>query len=775
MILMLFLFTASPGGTTQEQFEITFDISFRREFIGDAPALVNQEGELLALDTVFLTSKLPPLLEKLGVRDHPLQRLPPPPGYLQVAKWVEYGIILRPDIGNFAVRVELSPLFRPIEGLSLRPWKREKSTISPAWFRFWTSFSGRTTDRPQQPLEHFGHYSNGIALGNWFLFNNGSYQSELNFEKLSDNFLNSWRVERDKYDKFVDSLQFGWIRTPQVVEGQIGGGGVRGIAYSKSFNAPAAADGVIEELPGGMIELAEDSELEIFVDGALIKKFSLSAGRYRLKNFPLPDGIHTIDLRITTRSGRIDERRVAIETSFKDLAKGEKEYVIFGGHKPFSGNSAILGSAFRYGLGSATRVGIHGNIEEQGYRVGTAFQKSFTGLDFKVAAWRQNQDGQQQTGNLTARFQLGDRLMWFGGSGYMRYFKDSDLSATERNREVTLHFTPKLADTMIASLNFGRANKVNGDSGYFLRANRSWTITDNITLSTSISYDDLQGGMAGSFSFTFKPTRTTSLHSSHIVTPDATPTTQLDARQILFGNRMQLGLSYVLADTDRIRTDIQWAGDCINLRAEQNWTETTSGALERSDTSLNYQTSFLLAENSWALVPATHGTFAVIDASALKNAKKLKVRFQGNERSGMFGHFGEGALVPYNANRLTLDPTEVGFGHDPRNEIIIPTPGQAFRILMEPKISLAVVGRLLLPYGEPLANAFGKLHHAEKDLDAEWFTGSNGDFFYEGEPGRWESDVYWKGQWYILRIDLSAEKAVEGVVMLDDLRLTPAE
>lgn len=780
LIALPFGGVAQESAASKEKFEITFDVYFFEEFLGDTLTLIDAQGNLLALDTALLAKKLPPLLEDLGVFDHPLQKTPLVAGYLDEAAWRRYGIILEPDPGAFSVRVKLSPLYRPIQGLSVYRFRQEKSTLLPAERRGWLSFSSRVVHSPGQPIGNSGFWRGGAAVKDWFLFANGKYDTKTGiFGSTGTDILNTWRIERSEWGKWRNSLQFGWIEAPQVVDGQGGSGGVRGMALGRTFN-PLHTNRILKELPGGLIEIEEDSELEIFVDGVLQKKFTLAAGRFRLKDLFLSDGIHAIDLRVTTNSGRVDERRVTLERYFSQISKGETEYVVFGGQKPPAGGglalrgTPVLGGALRHGFAAGITAGVHGNFGEEGYRSGVSFETRFEKARAGFSAWWQNRKSQR--GFFRAGLDFGGRFMGFGGGIEISSFKPGEGTATSRDRELNLSIAPKWDDWPIADLNFGLVHQVNGEKGFFFRATRGWTIFNNLTLTATMSKNTLNDTLQGFLSITYKPTNSTSTSISRSVGSGGEPLTRLNANKTFLNNRVRVGLDRSFAQkTGRLRLNEQWNDDRVRLRGEQQWTESSSGKLALDQASLTSETALLYADGSWAVVPDTAGTFLVVDASALEHSDKLKVILGGRRRLGMFGRVSEGRLKRHSANRLKLDPTEVGFGLEVREEIINPTPGQAFRVVLEPRVSLAAVGKLLLPSGEPLANGTGMLRHVEKGAETVWFTGSDGDFFYEGEPGVWRGSVYWKGKRFVLRIVLSKEQAVEGVVVLGDVRLLSAE
>ena len=80
-------------------------------------------------------------------------------------------------------------------------------------------------------------------------------------------------------------------------------------------------------------------------------------------------------------------------------------------------------------------------------------------------------------------------------------------------------------------------------------------------------------------------------------------------------------------------------------------------------------------------------------------------------------------------------------------------------------------GELQLPNGNPLENAFGELIPAFGGKGKEWFTGSGGNFMFEGAPGKWSGDVFWKERQYRLNLNLLESQSIEGTLNLGIIKL----
>lgn len=748
-------------------FQISYDVYFNGFFLGDTLAEVTETGELLALDSSIVLEKLPELLEELSVHDHPLQQKKFNPALLPMDLWLKtYSLIVRANSSEFYVSLSLPPNFHPIVNISIQPQEElREATLKPAAIHGWTLLSGRLGLLDHLPKFN-GTWRSGFGFSDWHLFANGSYGEE------KSKFLEKIRLERVIWTKRKSRFQLGFLEPPLIINGQLIDSETLGLSFSNVFNR-FLQTGLIEELPGGILELLERSTVDIYNNNLLVKRLVLKEGRYRLKDLFLADGIHFVDVRITSESGRVIQRRLKVETFAHHPPAGDFEYVLYGGFQPNKDNAMSIGAALYHGFKGGLAAGFHGTyLENDGYRLGLYLDQYLGQTEFNLQAWHQNRVDNPQINALELNANLGF-LPWSVSSRIIWNHYNENASPLDRQLEINFGFSPTILNANLLDIDFGLVWQVNKKNGFFIRLSRSWLINESVSISVSANLDTLSKNFQTTLSFSFSPSDF--FNSSYTQTFGRLSSAQININPSLPAHDVYASINYAGGDKntqDDLRASVEWRPSFANIRAQMNLSEEPSKYdFYRSEQYLAYETTLLLADGLFALSSETNTSFAVVDASKIQHANKLKVRHNGKDIDGLGGHFGIGNLQPFKSNRIDIDPTEVTMSMGYIDEFAMPTPGQGYAYLLEPKLAFMAFGKLFFPDGKPLNNAYGELKSRSSENNAEWFTGSEGDLVLEAAPGIWQGNVYWDKHPYTLTVEIKASSGEDGIISLGDIYL----
>ncbi len=126
--------------------------------------------------------------------------------------------------------------------------------------------------------------------------------------------------------------------------------------------------------------LNEPSQVDVYVNGIFVRSLALAAGPHRLKDFPMADGLNTIDLKITDATSQVAWINLNQLYNPRLLAPGEVRYSVAAGFPRFQSRSQRYRYAFnRLGFSSLVEVGLSPSMGLGGYLQGSK-ESVFSGL-----------------------------------------------------------------------------------------------------------------------------------------------------------------------------------------------------------------------------------------------------------------------------------------------------------------------------------------------------------------------------------------------------------
>tara|TARA_R110001583_G_scaffold52393_5_gene162822 strand:- start:3411 stop:5888 length:2478 start_codon:yes stop_codon:yes gene_type:complete len=141
--------------------------------------------------------------------------------------------------------------------------------------------------------------------------------------------------------------------------------------------------------------LVRTSEVDVLIDGVVVKRLSLGAGSYNLEDIPLAEGVSDVELVITDRNGRQERINFSIATSMDFLKTGEFEYAFSSGvisslvadKLEYNRDEFIISSMFEYGVLPSLTLGVNLQATSELYQLGqrSLFATSLGVFDLTVS------------------------------------------------------------------------------------------------------------------------------------------------------------------------------------------------------------------------------------------------------------------------------------------------------------------------------------------------------------------------------------------------------
>jgi len=132
---------------------------------------------------------------------------------------------------------------------------------------------------------------------------------------------------------------------------------LNGITIGKNFSLDPSAN--IQSLGKQSITLQAPSEIEIFVNGRLLKKMDLPKGKYYLENLQLDTGANLVEIKIKELTGREETISFLQPFNISILKKGLSDYSAAFGIYKNNMDTPVFSTYYRYGLSDIFTVGVN--------------------------------------------------------------------------------------------------------------------------------------------------------------------------------------------------------------------------------------------------------------------------------------------------------------------------------------------------------------------------------------------------------------------------------
>ena len=529
--------------------------------------------------------------------------------------------------------------------------------------------------------------------------------------------------------------------------GTLGGGGTfGGISVSKNF---ALAPHLIRS-PGldlsGVVETP--SEVEIYVNGMLIKSEELAPGEFEFKNISNATGSGTAEIVIKDAFGRETRIEEPFYLSSALFKRGLHEYSYNIGFKrkglgteSFDYGEAALVGFRRFGLTNSLTIGVRGEADNDLTNIGATAQALLWRageIDTAIAASREG-DRDGYAGTLSYAFSGRGFNMRALVRGHTKEYASLSVGAEQDKSRfdgsVSFGFNQKLLGSV--STTFTTTDKYTGidtdrysifysrrllrDLSLFSRASRSKTDETTDEIFVGLNYF-MSGGRSGNFNYRTQDglgTETVSLNKNPPLGSGSGYRFLADRKQESNGERTVGGS----ASLQRRGSYGVYSADYRRASESNSYTLRAAGALAFIDGSV------------YPSRPITDG-FALVKVGELEG---VRVSYSNQEvgRTGRRGDILVPGLISYHENSVSIDDTDIPVNYEIskiRRTIATPLRGGGV-VEFDVKKLQAFVGQFMVVEKDErkLAEYWG----LGMELDTgpiEVIVGKGGEFYLENIP-----------------------------------------
>lgn len=553
--------------------------------------------------------------------------------------------------------------------------------------------------------------------------------------------------------------------------------------------------------------LERTSEVDVLIDGVVVKRLSLGAGSYNLEDIPLAEGVSDVELVITDRNGRKERINFSIATGMDLLKPGEFEYAFSSGvasaieadELKYDNDIFITGGIFEYGVSPSLTLGVNFQATEKQYQLG---QRSLfaTGLgifDFNLGYSYQDVIGEGAAASLGFDVVFEQDISNKQLSFFYEYFSESFSRVDDLFPEEDFVTDP---NRFLPEFNVNRN---------FFTSRYSQSITQALRVSLTLSYVDAyreQGdywtvspALSGDL---FDTEATWSIRLTHKEPED--DKNEFNALLTLswpFGESSRVVSSYS-SDTEELQTEYSY----LNGIGKTGGINMFVGAKRNQDTDANLEAGINYTANRYSL-NAQHTSrfndfsedksshFSRVElASALvfsganfaigrpigesfaiikpySNLANNRIDVDMSDEGSRVHSDGFGAMVvpdlpAYSEQLLSYDVTDLPPGYDLGEGMFALNPGykQGYALEVGSDAIITVMGSLIdKQTGEPISLLAGKaISQTDKNFEVlDFFTNRSGRFAISGlKPGS-----------YLLKLNSKKERIYQLVIKDDSKAL----
>jgi len=181
--------------------------------------------------------------------------------------------------------------------------------------------------------------------------------------------------------------------------------------------------------------LERTSEVDVLIDGVVVKRLSLGAGSYNLEDIPLAEGVSDVELVITDRNGRQERINFSIATGMDFLKPGEFEYAFSLGvtselvtdKLEYDRDEFIASGMFEYGVSPSLTLGVNLQAASEVHQLGhrSLFATSLGVFDLNITYSNQDIIGEGVAASLGFDVDFGDDPNNTQLSFFHEYFSES--------------------------------------------------------------------------------------------------------------------------------------------------------------------------------------------------------------------------------------------------------------------------------------------------------------------------------------------------------------
>lgn len=669
-----------------------------------------------------------------------------------------FGFDLILDLNNFKLDVRTSELFLNPSSTSLNTYTLDQneinfrdSTISGFLnYSFSNQYQKEKNKQGQNTL-------NGTVNSNFnFMGVNFEdyeiYTNDRGFDRAAT------RVVKD-FEKSNLRISFGdQFYTPRVFQGSYQS---LGFKIKKEFETTPFT--VMTARGEGEVYLETPSFVEIFVNGILIQTLNLEAGKHKIEDIPIIQGINHIILRISDSAG--NKKFVEVKQTGNDtmLKPGIHDYEYNAGtiastqdFRNIYSNDSVFSAFHRYGVNTAWTTGIGGQYRTGFYNIGPENQLGTSrGLFVHNLTFSQDRASQRGISNRIAYYWtcpcgIDDQVKRlaiaydYQSSGYLTNFLEGSLNTSGIRHSLLTSYSQRLTETISGlfsgniyssdlqkiikeQVTIGLNKKINNN--LFLSTNfnlvnyRDNKTTDeaSILIQLNFNFDGGKKNMVGSF---YKNESSYSNQVDYTYNKNAAVNNNIFRARIRNQEKEnEVSLSHYLNTS---KFELAGALDYQSLNQNRQITLNPSGSIAFAGTGFSLGQRIY---NSFAVIKNDQNEPLIVNGDSDNYEAYLHPHSQAvitNMQS----------YVPKNINIISDDNRSDGFNNKGFKVLTSYKAGSLLQ-LGDSKLKRAE-GILLNSLGEPYQYAGGKIVNLSSGKEIKFFTGKNGKFYLENIA----ADVY---------------------------------
>jgi hypothetical protein len=264
----------------------------------EVTVVISADSSIIGVDCLSFKYTTNLIFKKEEIDEHPIINHKCKTELLTTADLEQLNILVDIDVENFELNLNIPSQYLTAKQISLKG-SVLKPTITSEKFRGWLNLFGNIIDTKEQ-LIHSGLWKFNTSYDNTHFSSGGNYFLRGNSDKTFT--MNHYNIKHTyAIDKKIHEVQIGTLMGTNIVPGQ-SISAKHGISYSNIINTSYTTI-TLDDIGGGEFIIEEDSNVEIYLNNNLIKKISLSRGKYKITDLVTAPGENKFKIRVETVTG----------------------------------------------------------------------------------------------------------------------------------------------------------------------------------------------------------------------------------------------------------------------------------------------------------------------------------------------------------------------------------------------------------------------------------------------------------------------------------------
>lgn len=550
----------------------------------------------------------------------------------------------------------------------------------------------------------------------------------------------------------------------------------------------------IQSLGSRSIVLDSPSDVEILVNGRLLKKIRLPAGKYNLENLQLDSGANKVEIIVKEITGKENSILFSQPFDISLLKKGIFDFSSAFGIYEFEMDTPVYSGYFRYGLSDSFTVG--GNLQSdfQMFNGGLSLLLGTRAGNFSLESSISHDDGFDWAAILFYRYtnnRFPFKNNWSLSVAY-RGENYSGLRLEKTSNSVPLRLGLYYGQILPGDIHMGLTvnrefksgwNGGNTEIGVNLSRNFKQGFSVNLNLNEKIEDSGIRDFSAGlTVTFNLKDRNETVATTASWPGTAIEQTWQKSSESRLRGYSLNGGISGLPSAAENTPFGISLGGEYRGYKftgsVSHNSSFLNTGSLSLHSSSINLSTALVYADSVIALTRPVYDSFVIVKPRDSFSGYKIGINPEGKSYGSMLDGKGS-AVLPgfhsYRNGRIILEAIDLPIGFDLGDSVFTFQPvyksGTVITIGSEAVIFAG--GILTGISGEPAALSAIVVRPATGGENKLFFTNREGYFeFYGLYPGEWIIELMGNNN---QRATISIPEGITGFYELQDVQLKRGE